>query len=436
MKVKELFAKLLVQLSGDKPDMEGATATLKLLGPAYEEETKGFGDTKAFGEAIAAVNKRLDEQSELLRSYQKQTLIQRYSSVPNIGLNERRQLLANRIAFSSDDQAKRFGAYMGYRLLSRIDDVAARVCKTLHDDVCKIGDLEPSAGAAAIIPEEFRNELIRNVEVTGVVFTKMRQIPLGLGQMNIPVRSGGITAYPLAVLASFIKTAPAATNVSMTAVKWGTLTGVPNELFRAPSLLVQVGQWIGTEISYAIAHAFDNAVVNGDGTAAYGGITGILQDATIPTSTPVADHDTMTEITGQDISAVIGDLAAGYALGRAGWGMSLSVLGFLRGLRTSTDENAQPIFRSAEQASPPTIDGYQYTVSDVMPAKSTITTDAKYAFFGDLAMSHLFGMMGSLEIATDQSVYFESDATAIRGLVAVDCEVADANALVVAKTHS
>jgi len=382
---------------------------------------------------LAALKAANDTQAEALRAFQKNGIPIHRDIVAPAGLTARREMLADQRAFLADETATRFGAWFVERaaaLWNRSDLVTPAV-REIAEAVR--ADMEPGTGTAGgyLIPDEFRPELIRNVEAEGTVFVKCRRIPLvTTGSTKIPKRTGGLTAYWTAPAATGTRTAPTFDLVTLTPEKLMVLTAYPNEFARG-NLLADLGQFLGLEITHAMAYALDDAIVNGDGTATYGGITGILQSANISAVTAATGHDTFAEIDGTDISNVIAGLSKSYALAEAFWLMSLSVKGGLRALKATT---GVPLYQRGGNGEPNTIDDYPYVLSPRMTAAGSISASTLYAAFGDLRYSHVVGMIRNIEIAQSEHALFESDMTAIRAVLHVDCQEADATAVVTAKT--
>ena len=416
-------------------------ATIQELQAASQEELKSLGVPGADGpgtiEAFRAeIKGQIDALAEQVRAAQKLGLALRGGQVHIPGGREaRREMLRDKRGFLDDDQAERFA---GFVIASLRPSAASARALEIQKDVlgqAKADALDPavSGTGGALIPNEFRAELIRNVEAEGIVFPDMRRVPLfTIGQTTWPKRTAGMTAYPTAAGALIKASIPTLGTITMQPVKWGTLSWIPNEFFRS-TVLAPIGQWLAIEISYALAYAFDESVVNGDGSADYGGITGLLQSATISSVTPTVDHDEAAELDWTDIGVFDSGLTKAYALRNARWYMSLSMKGHCRNLRSTTGE---PLYQRGGDGEPNTIDGYPYTVSNHFPARAAVGAAAKWAAFGDLRLSHMFGMLGQVQIDTDSSVGFPSDTTCIRGLAHVDCQEQDANAAIIAKTAS
>jgi len=428
------------------------------------EEAKGYGELPAMLKQIEQLRADVDAQAEAIKAARDLDLrIGREGQVrmPE-GIDARRQMLADGRAFASDETAKRFGAYAAWRLVTtnpdpdikgaslprRTLEVCEDVLKTDGYDAeisggrirvkgraDKAGDIDPSVSGsgAELTSNEFRRELIRNVDAAGTIFPLCRRVPLmTLQRTRFPQRTGGFTMYWVAVAAEGTRSGMTFTTVDLTPEKGMVLTGIPNEMYRDPGLLVDIGNLVGVEATFCIAGGMDDVVVNGDGTADYGGFTGILESANIASQSADATHTTVATLDGEDVGNVHAALPLGIALRNARWAMSNGVKGVLRNLRTTT---GAPLYdRGNGQREPATIDGYPYTLGTACPTVAAAATGNPYAIFGDFRMAYYVGMLRSIEIAASEHVYFTSDMTAVRALAHVAFAEAEADALVVAKT--
>ena len=355
------------------------------------------------------------------------------------GRAQRLEMLADGRAFMSDDTAERFGAWAATRIArrgidlpTRIREIAADVIKQ-SESVRKDADIDyGSATGAELMSNEFRAELIRNVEAVGTVFPECRRVPLGtMGTTTWPKRTGGLTSYWTDLAAAITRSGIAFGTVTMTPKKVGTLTAVPNEMLLDPGLLAALGQLIGVEIVYAMADRLDHTVINGDGTADHGGFTGILNSASIASEAAAAGNMTIATLDAADIDEILGALPAGYALPNARWLQSLSVLMGIRAIRTT---NGDSIFDKGGSGYLPNLDGYPFTNSTRMTTKAAATAGVAYAAFGDFRMAMYVGMIGGIRIDRSEHAYFAEDMTGYRGTMLVAIAEADADALVIAKT--
>jgi len=399
------------------------------------DEAKGLSNQTLVGDfrkELDTVKTAATRQAEDLAELRKLGLTSRgHGIVIPGGLDARKQMLRDGRGFMDDESAKRFGAYMAdsaFKLWGMAERCPTYV-REIADSVRKDMATTPGTAGGYLIPDEARPEMIRNVEAEGVVFTQARRLPLvTTGTTKMPKRTSGLTGYWVGSAAQITRSAPGFDVISLTPEKLAVLIALPNEFLRS-SVLVDLGNFLATEIAYEMARSLDEAIVNGDGTATYGGIMGIMNSTTIAAVTAAVGHNTMATLTGIDISNVIGGLS-NYALGESRWGMSGSVKGALRALKSTT---GMPLYQRGGNGEANTIDDYPYIVTPRMPAASTIANSDKYAWFGNLRMSHIVGMIRDIEITRSEHAAFESDQTLIKGVVHVDIQEQDASAIVTAK---
>ena len=461
-KLKAISAQMAEEAAkGDEADL---ARLAKLAGDQAEvlasDDARGYEGTDQMAKDVAQLRADLDEAIGQLREFRRAGLATRGTQVLRpAGREARIQMLEDSRAFLDDEAAARFGAWGIWRLAStspkrelwqsvptRTREICLDVLKQqgfsaelrsgeiIVTGAAKAGDIDPSVSGsgAELVSNEFKAELIRNVEAVGTIFPLCRRVPLGtLGTTTFPKRTAGLSFYWTDVAAQITRSGATFDTVDLTPKKGATLTAIPNEMFRDPGLLIAAGQFIGIESTYAVADGIDNAVVNGDGTADYGGFTGILESASIPSVAAAATHTTTSTLNGTDISNAIGGLAYGYALPNARWGMSLSVSAKLRALKAS---DGTPLYPRGNGRDPETIDGYPYAIGTRMPASGDVTAGSIYAVFGDFRLAYYVGMLRGIEISTSEHVYYASDMTAVRGIVHVAIAEADANAMVLAKT--
>jgi len=248
--------------------------------------------------------------------------------------------------------------------------------------------------------------------------------------MSIPKRTSGLTAYWTAAGAQGTRSTPTLDLIQIQPEKLMALVAMPNEFLRS-SLLTDLGNWLGIELVYSLKYALDNAIINGDGSADYGGITGIMQSANISEVAAAAGNTTLATLEGFDISNAIAGITKDYGFRDPQWGMSLSVLMKLRAIQ---DDNGLPLYERASGQMPANIDGYPFTTGNTMTAAGSVSADTAYAWFGDLGVSHIVGMLHDINISASEHVVFESDMHMMRAIMHVDIQEAETNAIVRAAT--
>ncbi len=384
-----------------------------------------------------------------------------YSLVPS-GKAQRIQMLRDKRAFMDDETARRFGAHFAAKICrgpaSKIRyEELPKYTRDTAEDVEKVAgqfkadaNISPDISGAGqeLISNEFRAELIRNVEAVGTAFTKFRRVPLAtFGKTIYPRRvyntdgTGGLTAYPTAIAAKIRQSGVAFGSVTLAPNEWAVLSGIPTIMFLDPGLLVDLGQLVGTETVYAMSDAWDNAVINGDGSADYAMITGVLQSSDVASVAPTQSHTTVAALDALDVGYIDGSLPVAYAYNDASWLMHLSVFQAMRNIRSATAAGGAqvfgaPIYQRGDGENPATIDGYPYTICKRMPVAANVTAGSKFAAFGNFEMSHYFGILRELKIDTSADVWFDQNMVAVRGIAYVDFQESDPHCLIAPAVHA
>jgi len=437
-KLKELLAKLTDSLKPDpaaRDEKQVAACLTAMADYAETDEAKGYEPVGELKTMVDQIRKDLDAQTEATRKLDRMGLAVHDHSIKVMGYKEIMDLRRVGRIFRTKEDAEGFAALAARSIWGKhpaYAEVVSSTARGMADELTK--DLDPGvAGSGAeLVANIYMADLIANVEAVGVLFPLCDRVPLATtGQTIWPKLTGELTAYPAAVAAKLTESAPTFGTVTMTPVKWGTLTPVPNEFFRNPTLLAPLGQRLAWMSTRAISYAFDNALVNGDGTADYGTITGLLQDASLSAVTAGA-ATTIATYTGAEIGAVIAGVSVDYVTDPY-WLMHLSSERTLRNIRSTT---GTPLYERGNNGEPNTIDNYPYKTCQRFTAAGSVGAAAKWAAFGDLRLSHFFGMLGAIEFAQSEHARFEYDMTVVRGLAHADAALKDANSTVIAKTHA
>ncbi|MFA4945747.1 MAG: phage major capsid protein [Lentisphaeria bacterium] len=395
---------------------------------------------------LAQLQKQIDDQAEASRKWQKMGLqIGADSVLTPRGRTERLEMLKDGRGFLSDKTAERFASLVLYRVAALrpggMDMLSLRV-REMAEGVIKDNqmgrekaDFTPGTGTGSyLFADEFRPEIIRNVEAAGVLFPKCMRVPMPVPTVKLLRETTGFQAYWTSPATQPTHSAPVLAYVTLSAEKLFGLIYLANEYFRGATL-ADVGQWVSSGLAWYLSDMLDDALVNGDGSSTYGGITGFLQSSNFSTVAPVDDHDTLTEITAGDYDLAQAGLTKDYAMREAENIMSLSVLMTLKAIRTSSGYPA--LYNSSDTPGiPPNLNGFPIAVCQKMPAASACTTSAKYAAFGSLRRSHAVGMVHDLQFDVDASVGFLTDQTACRAILEGDIQEVDTSALVIPITHS
>jgi len=399
------------------------------------DEVKGYAATPALTKQLAQLRTDVDAMATRQAKLEKLGLRAENHRITVMNGDEVKALLKIGKVFRQVDHAEAFGAMVCRQVFGqtpRYNELVAQRTREMAESLVKDMDPGVSASGGALVANLYMADLITALEAVGVLYTQCDRVPLvTTGQTTWPTLTGELTAYPTAAAAAITASAPTFGTATLTPVKWGVRVPVPNEFFRNPTLLTALGQRLGLWIVRAIAYAFDNCMVNGDGTAAYGNITGLLTDANI-TNVTAAAAATIGAYTAADVGNVVAGLTKDY-VSDPRWWMHLSSERKIRNIRATGGE---PLFLRGGFDEPNTIDGYPYTTCQRFTAAGSVAGSTRWGVFGDLRRSHMFGEMGSIELATSEHVQFNEDMTVLRGLAYAHAALKDANAVVGIKTYS
>jgi HK97 family phage major capsid protein len=274
-----------------------------------------------------------------------------------------------------------------------------------------------------LVPDPMEAAIIRLVEEYGSFRRNVRVYPMPNGSTRVPKRSGGFTPYYVGENTAITASDLAFQSVSLVAKKLGVLTQISSELLE--DSIIQLADLLATEFAYALAVAEDAAGFLGDGTATYGGITGLeggLDAGALVTT--ASNVDTFGELTIGTVDAAVGKLARypgimpKWYMHSSCWSNAFERLAFAAGGNSTTNFNAGMGL---------SFKGYPVEFVQSLP-KGIDTTDLSgeiFAYFGDLSMTAAMGDSRGITIASDSSKYFAEDALAVRCTERFDINVHD-----------
>lgn len=166
-----------------------------------------------------------------------------------------------------------FASAVRNKALGRGDDTRLK----LLNDRYKADGMDESvlADGGALVPQEYANQIYRDVLEESVLFSRCRQYPINLGNtLFLPVRlmtELGVTAASGGSLGSWLNSdgvaitpqKPVYSRIQFTLNRWGTLLPVTDELLQDNN--VALGQYIFQEGAIALAWDLNNAIINGSG---------------------------------------------------------------------------------------------------------------------------------------------------------------------------
>jgi HK97 family phage major capsid protein len=286
-----------------------------------------------------------------------------------------------------------------------------------------------NAKGGVLVPEEMSTTIIRLVEQYGVFRRNVRVVPMTSDTLNIPRRTGGLTAHYVGENVEGTESDTAWDNVALVAKKMMILSRMSSEI--AEDAIISMADMLALEAALAFALKEDTVGFTGTGISTDGGITGVLVkalEAAHPLASVTASGagnscDTFSEITADHLLELMG-ATAGYAKAGARWYCSPVAMELVfNAIKIAGGGNS---FDNLANAVQPRFLGYPIELSEVFP--SDITADlsgAAMIAFGNLAQAATLGSRREIRFATTDSRYWEQDQIGVKATMRHDINAHD-----------
>lgn len=266
-----------------------------------------------------------------------------------------------------------------------------------------------------LVPEAISATLIDLREQYGVMRQLARVEDMSSDTTVLRRRASGLTAYFVGEATAPTQSTKSWNLVRLTAKKLATLTPITSELNE--DAVLNIGDDLAGEIAYAFAEKEDDCGLNGDGTSAYGGITGIVTRLSDINGVDdggglvLADGNLFSEFTLANFHSVVGRIpqyadgpATCWVCHRTVWASVMQRLAYAAG--------GNDVMSIASGAGP-TFLGYPVKFSQKMP--STNANSQIAVLFGDFTKAVTFGNRRGIKVDFSTERYFDTDELAVRG---------------------
>jgi len=271
-----------------------------------------------------------------------------------------------------------------------------------------------------LVPEVLETTIIALREERGVARREANVMPMGSDVVIVPRRSSGVTAYYVAENSEITASDAGWDSVTLTARKLAVLNRMSREI--NDDAVVNLADYLATEIAYAFADAEDKALFLGDGTSTYGNIVG-LKSALLAGSKyeAIAGNTAFSTLDFLDFENMVGKLPL-YARANAKW--YISQAGFAASMLRLLDAAGGNTSAMLSAGAALSFMGYPVVLSQVMNSTTTAQTSTDgLLYFGDLRQSAMLGTRLGISVDVNDSRYFELDQLAIRGVQRFDINV-------------
>jgi HK97 family phage major capsid protein len=284
-----------------------------------------------------------------------------------------------------------------------------------------------------LVPEPLENTIVELREKYGVFRQSAQQMTMPDAVMLVPKLQSEVTAYyvgegdPVNARNSITASDMALQQIKLEAKKLATLTVISNEL--SEDAVISIADMLTRSIAYQFARNEDLAGFLGDGTSTYGGIVGVANALGSASKITATSNTTFGALTMANFESVIGarKMWAGsypaWYISQVGWANSMQrLMDAYSGntILTIADGSAGGVGMPRLQFL-----GFPVVISQVLESRTSGTSGGNACFFGDLSQSVMMGTHRGLSVQTDQSLYFNYDAIAVRATERYDINVHD-----------
>lgn len=334
------------------------------------------------------------------------------------------QFLSRPRAFNSDAEALKAGMFFR-SALHKGDDAAKAWCAKNGVALQKAQGETTGTVGGYLVPVEVESGIIKIRALVGTFRRNANVKRMGSDSRSFPRLDTGLTAAFVGENAQIAEQDRSWSTVNLNAKKAAALSRMSSELGEDET--IDLGQDFAEDAAYALAKLEDDCGWNGDGTSAYGGITGVnvkLIDGTHTASVitaPGSAHDTFDELDATDLGALVA-LCPEYALGSAKWYCSSYAVG-----RTFARLGASAAGMTMTASGPrPMMQYLSWPIEPVpsLPGVGDMSGRVMIAF-GDLSMAAMLGERRGISIQTTQERYLEYDQVGARATERFDINVHD-----------
>jgi HK97 family phage major capsid protein len=258
-----------------------------------------------------------------------------------------------------------------------------------------------------LVPEVLENALIDLKEEFGMFRRYAMNWPMSSDVSLVPRRVSGFTTYFVGQNETITPSTTTLDQIRLEAKKLAALTQFSSELNE--DAIISVADFYAREFAYALAVKEDSCGFLGDGTSAFGGITGLgsaLNAGSISVATGITAASNLTLANFEAVVAKLPEfpgIQPAWYIHKALFHTTMGRLQVAAGGNTVADLGNGPVMQFL---------GYPVRFIQTLP--SAASTNVKIAYFGDLAMAATMGTRRGVTLRADESVYFAQDALALR----------------------
>lgn len=300
------------------------------------------------------------------------------------------------------------------------DAAAERWCKDHNLDL-RVMNTGSGAAGGFLVPDEMETGIIDLRAQFGVARRIAQMFPMSTGTLSIPKWSTGNTAYFAGEQVATTESDGAFGQVQLVAKELSALTRISMSL--AEDAVIDLAAFLAEQQAYAFAVKEDACLIDGDGTATYGGMTGLkalLETANMAgIYTSASNSDTPAEIVASELANLMAVLPS-YARNGARWLCSPAYEAAILG-RIRAAAGGNTIQTLAGGIVEQNFLGYPATVAEpCYTATATDMTGKALLFFGNFQQGVAFGERRGITVQVLRERYAEYRQIGVLGSERID----------------
>ena len=389
-KLKEFLAKLLEK---GFATAEEKAIVKELVDALQDEEKTAVADEVAEVEALSekSDDEALDEETVkgLVSGEIQKSVKDQLEKMSN-------ELVAKFLKGVKENRSKAVTKTVAKEKFSESKDFFSKLFSGQNEVLKASGYLDTAtAGTAGYLvpPAEFIAEVYRIADTGyGVARANMRYIPKnGAGnQITIPALGTSVSAFWTAQAGVKTSTEPSFNLPTITLQKLAAIVPWTDEF--AEDVGVNVVQLLAELFAESLAIQEDLAFFTGDGSGAFGGFTGILNNGSV--NSVAITSASIQDLTADDLLDMQDQTPAG-ALNGASYFMHRSILSIVRKLK---DDNNNYIYQNPGAGQPSTVWNYPVIIAEALPAVGDDAEDTPFIIFGNLKNTCIISDKGTLAV--------------------------------------
>lgn len=306
----------------------------------------------------------------------------------------------------------------------RPDEALEAECERRGMGSVRAAATESSATAGGyLVPAELSSAIISVRNEVGVSRRLARVMPMMADTLDVPRRTSGLTVYAPGEATAITASDKVWSKVALVAKKRAVAAQLSQEL--QDDAIIGVVDDAMQEMAYALADQEDSEFINGDGTATYFGVQGLLSKiGSSGVATAATGNDTWPELTTNDVAAWFGKLPSKHRVrGQLAIVCSTNFYhsALLRILMAGGGNSIAAL--QAGETSDAMFMGYPVYFTDKMPTATAAATVC--ALFGNFGRSVIIGDRTEVRMALSKDYAFLSDLDTLKATVRYDINVFD-----------